>query len=173
MATEKKADNEKAAKPKAAKAAAGAGMGAAGAGGAGVKKGDKVKVNYVGKLDDGTEFDSSLKHGAPLEFEAGAGMVIPGFDNAVIGMKKGEKKTVKIPAKDAYGERRPELMRAIPRASLPADKNFQPGMVMVLGTPDGHKFPAVIAKVDEKELMLDLNHPLAGKALTFEITIVE
>jgi peptidylprolyl isomerase len=166
----KKENNEKAAKPKAVKAAS---TGAAGAGGAGVKKGDKIKVDYVGKLDDGTEFDSSIKHGAPLEFEAGAGMVIPGFDNAVIGMKKGEKKTVKIPAKDAYGERRPELMRAVPRASLPADKNFQPGMVMVLGTPDGHKFPAVIAKVDEKELLLDLNHPLAGKALTFEITLVE
>ena len=138
-----------------------------------VKKGDKIKVDYVGTLEDGTEFDNSAKHGHPLEFEVGAGQVIPGFDSAVMGMKKGERKKVRIESKDAYGEHKPELVKSFPRASLPTDKDFKPGMIMILGTPDGHKFPAVIVKVSDTELTLDLNHPLAGKSLNFEITVVE
>ena len=138
-----------------------------------VKKGDKVKVDYVGKFEDGMVFDDSAKHGKPLEFEVGAGQVIPGFDNAVMGMKKGEKKAVEIEPKDAYGEHHAEMIMKVPRDMLPKDKEPKPGMMMVVGTPDGKRFPAVINEVGEKEMVIDLNHPLAGKKLKFEITLVE
>jgi FKBP-type peptidyl-prolyl cis-trans isomerase 2 len=138
-----------------------------------VKKGDKVKVDYVGSYEDGDVFDDSKRHGQPLEFQAGTGAVIPGFDNAVIGMKKGEKKIVTIEPKDGYGEHHPELIMKMPREMVPKDKEPQPGMMMVVGTPDGKKFPAIIREIGPTELLIDLNHPLAGKKLKFEITLVE
>lgn len=138
-----------------------------------VKKGDKVKVDYIGRFEDGTVFDDSSKHGKPLEFEVGAGQVIPGFDNSVIGMNKGEKKSVLIEPKDAYGEPHPELVMKVPRDMLPKDKEPKPGMMMVVGTPDGKRFPAVIKEIHETEMIIDLNHPLAGRKLKFEITLVE
>ena len=138
-----------------------------------IKKGDKIKVEYKGTLEDGTIFDSSEKHGKPLEFEAGAGMVIKGFDEAVIGMEKGEEKEIKLQPTEAYGEPRPELMKKIPRDKLPKEPEPKPGMMLAMGTPDGKQFPAMIKEVDEKEITIDLNHPLAGKNLNFKIKIVE
>ena len=137
-----------------------------------VKKGDKVKIEYEGKLDDGTVFDSSEKHGHPFEFEAGAGQVIPGFDKAVDGMKKGEEKEVKIESKDAYGEPNPELVKKIPRDQLPKDKEIKPGMILGVGLPTGQQIPAKITDVDDKEVTIDMNHPLAGKNLNFKIKVV-
>lgn len=142
-----------------------------------IKKGDKIKVDYEGKFDDGQVFDSS-KHGDhshPLEFEVGSGQVIPGFDNAVVGMKVGEEKEFSILPKDAYGERNKELEKQIPRNSLPpAPQGQEPkvGMVLVLNSPDGRQFPVMITKVDDKNITIDLNHPLAGKKLNFKIKVV-
>ena len=137
-----------------------------------VKKGDKIKVDYTGTLDDGTVFDTS-EGKEPLEFEAGSGKVIKGFDEAVIGMEKGQEKEVKIECKDAYGEPNPELMQKIPRYQLPKDQEPKPGMILGLKTPDGQQFPARIAEVSDKDITVDLNHPLAGKNLNFKLKIVE
>ncbi len=137
-----------------------------------VKKGDTVKIEYTGTLEDGTVFDSSEKHNHPLVFEAGAGMVIPGFDNAVIGMKKGEDKEVKISPEQGYGPQRPELVRKFPRDKLPKDAEVKPGMILGVSLPTGQQLPAIVTEANEKEVTLDLNHPLAGKALNFKIKVI-
>ncbi|MBW2963637.1 peptidylprolyl isomerase [Candidatus Woesearchaeota archaeon] len=138
-----------------------------------VKKGDKVKVEYEGKLDDGTVFDSSEKHNKPLEFEAGSGKVIKGFDEAVIGMEKGQEKEIKIPAEEAYGQPNPQLIKKFPRDKLPKEPEPKPGMMLAVGTPDGQQLPAMIKEVNENEVTIDLNHPLAGKNLNFKVKVVE
>jgi len=140
-----------------------------------VKKGDKVKVEYEGTLDDGTVFDSS-KHGDhshPLEFEVGAGRVIPGFEKAVIGMKKNEEKIFKLTPSEAYGDPKPELVQKIPRDKFPKNQEIKQGMIVMLGTPVGKQFPAKISEVTEEMVSIDLNHPLAGKNLNFKIKLVE
>jgi len=137
-----------------------------------VKKGDKVKVDYTGTLEDGTVFDTSEgKH--PLELEAGSGQLIKGFDNAILGMEKDEEKEITLKPEEAYGENKPDLLKKVPRESLPKEKDPQPGMTLFLKTPDGKQFPAKITTVDDKEVTIDLNHPLAGKTLNFKIKVVE
>lgn len=136
-----------------------------------VKKGDKVRVEYTGTLEDGTVFDSSEKHGHPLEFEAGTGKVIPGFDNAIIGMAEGEEKTVNIPVDEAYGPVRTELIREVPKEQLP-EGDIEVGMMIGVGLPTGQQIPATITKVTETMVTIDVNHPLAGKALTFKLKLV-
>ena len=138
-----------------------------------IKKGDKIKVEYEGKLEDGTVFDSSEKYGKPLEFEVGAGNLIKGFDAAVIGMEKGEEKEITIPSAEAYGDPNPNLVKKIPRDKLPKDKEPKAGMILALGTPDGKQIPAKITDVTDKEITIDLNHPLAGKTLIFKVKVVE
>lgn len=138
-----------------------------------IKKGDGVKVEYTGTLDDGTVFDSSEKHGKPLEFEAGAGQLIKGFDDAVIGMKKGEEKTIRIEPNEAYGELREDLVKKVLKEQLPKEQEPKEGMVLIVSLPNGHQIPAVIIEADEKDVTVDLNHPLAGKALNFKIKVVE
>jgi len=140
-----------------------------------VKKGDKIKVDYTGKLDDGTVFDSSTHgdHSHPLEFVAGEGKVIKGFDDAVMGMEKGEEKEFKIDKKDAYGEHNPEAIKNIPKSALPPGQEPKPGMMLAMATPDGQQIPVKIKDVTETEIVLDANHPLAGKDLTFNIKIVD
>ncbi|MBW2996023.1 peptidylprolyl isomerase [Candidatus Woesearchaeota archaeon] len=137
-----------------------------------IKKGDKVKVDYTGTLEDGTVFDTSESK-QPLEFEVGAGKLIKGFDAAVIGMEKGEEKEITLQPADAYGDPDPKRVQKIPRDKLPADKEPKPGMMLMLNTPDGRQFPAKIAEVTDKEITIDLNHPLAGKVLKFKIKVVE
>lgn len=136
-----------------------------------VKKGDTIKVHYEGKLDDGSVFDSSEKHGQPLEFEVGAGKVIKGFDSQVEGMEKGEEKEFKIESKDAYGDHNPQLIKKIPKEQLPKDQEVKPGMMLGVGLPNGQQLPATVTEVGEKEITLDMNHPLAGKDLTFKIKV--
>ena len=136
-----------------------------------IKKGDKVKVDYTGTFEDGTVFDSS-EGKAPLEFEVGAGMVIKGFDSAVEGMEKGEEKDITIESKDAYGDVNPQLLQKVPRDKLPKDQEPKEGMMLALGTPDGKQMPAKITEVTDKEITIDLNHPLAGKTLKFKLKIV-
>jgi len=138
-----------------------------------VEKGDKVKVEYTGKLEDGTIFDSSEKQGAPLEFEVGAGQVIKGFDEAVIGMEKDEEKKVTIKPEEGYGQRNPELMKDIPKESFPQDQEISPGMIFMIKVQDGRQFPAVISEIKEDAVTIDLNPPLAGKTLIFEIKLLE
>ena len=137
-----------------------------------IKKGSKVKVEYTGTLDDGTVFDTSEKHGKPLEFEVGANQIIPGFEKAIVEMKKGEEKKIKLSPKEAYGDNNPELVKKIPRDKLPKEE-LKPGMMLLMGLPDGQQMPVKIIEVGEKEVTLDLNHPLAGKTLNFKIKVVD
>jgi FKBP-type peptidyl-prolyl cis-trans isomerase 2 len=137
-----------------------------------IKNGSKVKVHYVGTLDDGTVFDSSKERNEPLSFTAGSGQLIKGFDDAVMGMKKGDEKKIKIESKDAYGDIKQEMKKKIPREKLP-EGEVKVGMMLGITLPDGNQIPAKICEVDEKEVTIDLNHPLAGKNLNFEISIIE
>jgi len=139
-----------------------------------IEKGNKVKMEYEGSLDNGQVFDSSEKHGQLFEFTIGEGKVIPRFESAIIGMEKGQEKTIKIESKDAYGEVKPELMRKVPKEQLPeeARDKVKPGMVLGMQTPQG-QIPARIAEVGEEDITLDLNHPLAGHNLNFKIKIVD
>lgn len=133
--------------------------------------GDTVKVHYRGTLSDGTEFDSS-EGSEPLEFTVGAGEVIPGFDSAVRELDTvGDKKTVTIPAEDAYGERMEEAHQQIPLEAFP--ERPQAGWVVELNTPEGQQVQAVVAEVGETTATIDFNHPLAGEDLTFEIELVD
>ena len=138
------------------------------------KKGSKVKLDYEGKLENGEIFDSSTHgdHSHPLEFEVGAGQVIPGFDNAVLDMNEGDEKEVTIKPQDAYGEQNPGLIRKFSKDSLPKEPNPEKGMTVILAAPNGQKIPAKIDDVDEKEITINLNHPLAGKTLIFKIKML-
>ncbi|MSR85854.1 peptidylprolyl isomerase [Candidatus Woesearchaeota archaeon] len=136
-----------------------------------VKEGEKVKIHYTGSLDDGTVFDSSQGRD-PLEFTIGSGQVIKGFDKGVLGMKVGEEKDIHIPAAEAYGEANPQLIRKIPKASLPKDREPQVGMIMGLVRSDGVQAEAKIIAVTEEDISVDLNHPLAGEALNFKIKLI-
>jgi FKBP-type peptidyl-prolyl cis-trans isomerase 2 len=136
-----------------------------------VKTGDKVKIEYTGILEDGTVFDSSVEHGNPLEFEVGSGHVIKGFDDATLGMKEGEEKQFSIEPTDAYGEHDSTLVQKIPREVFPQDVELVPGLLFEAGLPTGEKVPATITEVQEGIVTVDLNHPLAGKKLTFKIKV--
>jgi len=137
-----------------------------------IKKGNNVRAEYTGTLDDGTVFDTS-EGKEPLEFEAGTGKVIKGFDDAIIGMEKGEEKNVKIESKDAYGDYNPEMIKKVPKKQLPADQEPKPGMVLLVKTPTGQQYPVKIKEVTGTDIAIDLNHPLAGKNLNFKIKVVD
>ncbi|MFW6230569.1 MAG: FKBP-type peptidyl-prolyl cis-trans isomerase [Nanoarchaeota archaeon] len=140
-----------------------------------IKDGDKVKIEYTGKLDDGTVFDSS-KHGDhshPLEFEVGKKMIIQGLEDEIKGMEKGQEKTVKITKDKAYGDRNEELSVKITKDKLPQDQEVKEGMMLMMQSPDGRQMPAVVKEVGDSDITIDLNHPLAGKDLTFEFKVVE
>jgi peptidylprolyl isomerase len=134
------------------------------------KAGDTVKVHYTGRLDDGSVFDSSQGR-APLEFTVGGGQVIPGFDEAISGMSPGEEKTVTIPAGQAYGPRRDELMLVVPRDQFPDD--IEPQVGQQLQMTQGNQVAVVtITGMAEENVTLDANHPLAGQDLTFDLELV-
>jgi len=137
-----------------------------------VKNGDIVRVHYHGKLTDGTTFDSS-EGLTPLEFEVGAGMMIPGFDSGVLGMSIGEKKTINIPAEEAYGLVQDDLLMEFPIDRFPPDMKPEVGMTLNMSNGQGQQFPVVIADVKDDVVILDANHPLAGKELIFDIEMVE
>ena len=137
-----------------------------------VKKGDAVKVEYIGSLEDGTVFDSSEKHEAPLEFIVGSGQIIPGFEEAVVGMKVGEEKQITLEPEEAYGDYNPDLVKKIPKDCFPEDQDVQQGMIYMMNIPDGRQVPVKITDVEEDAITIDLNPPLAGKTLIFKIKIV-
>lgn len=136
-----------------------------------MEEGKCAVVHYKGSLEDGEVFDTSEGR-TPLEFVVGGGQVIKGFDRAVKTMKVGEKKTIEIEPSDAYGDRDDKKLQEVPRDALPKEQEPKEGMMLIIGTPDGMRFPAKIAKVEGDKVILDLNHPLAGKKLKFELELV-
>jgi peptidylprolyl isomerase len=134
------------------------------------KLGDKVQIHYTGTLDNGEQFDTSVGQ-EPLEFILGKGQVIPGFEDAVMGMELGEKKTVLIPATEAYGNYDEQLVFEISREQLPA-MDVEVGMQLSMEQPSGHSIPVTIIDVSDTGIVIDANHPLAGEALTFELELV-
>lgn len=136
------------------------------------KDGDTVKVGYTGRLDDGTVFDSS-ENRDPLEFTIGDGKLIKGFDDAVRGMSIGETKTVRIPAEEAYGPYHNEMTMVVGRQELPPDMDPQVGDQLQVRQPSGQTMIVTVSEVTDGNVTLDANHALAGKDLTFEITLDE
>lgn len=138
-----------------------------------VKANDTVKVHYTGKLADGQVFDSSVERGEPIEFTMGQGQLIPGFENGLIDMKVNEKKTVNIPKEEAYGEPREELVQEVEKSQLPEEIKPEVGMGLVSKSPDGQEMNLVVKDVKEETIVVDGNHPLAGKDLVFDLEVVE
>lgn len=136
------------------------------------KDGDRVSVHYTGRLEDGRVFDSSRDRD-PLEFTVGAGEVIPGFDQAVRGMKAGESKTVEIEPDDAYGPRRDGLVAQIERDRAQFPTEPQVGMNLLLPLQDGGQLEVVITEVTDTHVTIDGNHPLAGEKLIFDVELVD
>lgn len=135
------------------------------------ENGKTLLVHYTGTLKDGTVFDSSRER-EPLEFVLGSGMLIPGFEKAVLGKAAGDVVTTEIPAAEAYGEHIDELVGVVPRSDIPEDITPEVGMMLQVSTDQG-AMDVVISRVDDDEIELNGNHPLAGKDLVFEIEIVE
>ena len=133
--------------------------------------GQKVRVHYTGKLDDGTVFDSSSGND-PLTFTLGCGEVIPGFDKGVLGLAVNESRTVKISATEAYGPHQPGMVVELPKTEMPAHLKLKPGQRLQIKTPDGALSVIVVAESDTT-ITLDGNHPLAGKDLTFDLQLME
>jgi peptidylprolyl isomerase len=136
------------------------------------KSGDTVRIHYTGTLDDGTEFDSSSGRD-PLQFTLGSGQVIPGFDKAVEGMAVGDSKSVNIPAEDAYGPRRDTMVQDVPRHALPDEFDPVEGMPLQAKGQDGNVINLRVTSVADDSITVDANHPLAGKALNFDIELVD
>ncbi len=134
------------------------------------KSGDTVRLHYKGTLDDGSVFDSSEGRN-PLEFTVGSGQIIPGLDRAIPGMKVGDEKTVKIEAADAYGPHNPAARQAVPRANIPEGVQLEVGVQLQAQTENGQMMTVTVVEVQETEVVLDANHPLAGQNLTFEIQL--
>jgi len=129
-----------------------------------------VSLDYTGTLPDGEVFDTS--HGRqPLEIKMGAGQLIRGFENALLGMAVNEKKTFTLAPEEAYGHRDETLTQKFPASSVPPEMDPQVGQTVGLSTADGQQIPAVITAVDDQHVTVDLNHPMAGKTLTFAIEI--
>ncbi|MBN2683700.1 MAG: peptidylprolyl isomerase [Pontiellaceae bacterium] len=137
-----------------------------------IENGKTVKIHYTGTLDDGTQFDSSAGR-EPLEFEMGAGKVIPGFEKGVADMQVGEKKMIHIPAAEAYGEYREDLVLQLERSQLPEGLEPEIGMTLHMQGPHGQPIPVYITSIEEAAVTINANHQLAGKDLNFEIELIE
>lgn len=137
-----------------------------------VQANDKIRVHYTGKLTNGEVFDTSVER-EPLEVQLGEGRLIPGFESGLIDMTINEKKTINIPAADAYGESKPELIQEVAKAQLPADIKPEVGMGLVSRTAEGREIQLVIAEVKDDTIVVDANHPLAGKDLVFDVELID
>jgi peptidylprolyl isomerase len=136
-----------------------------------VENGSFVSVDYKGILENGQVFDTS--HGRqPIEIQMGAGQLIKGCENELMGMVLNEKKMFTLAPEDAYGQRDEDQTHSFPRSAVPPEMNPRVGMTIGLSNPEGQQVPARIVHLDDEKLTLDLNHPLAGKSLTFEIEVV-
>lgn len=137
-----------------------------------VEEGNKVKVHYTGTFDDGEVFDSS-RQTDPLEFEVGAGQVIPGFDRAVQGMSVGETKNVRIPEADAYGPYNPDMVFKTDHSQFAEGVTPEVGQQFQAETPDGQPLFLMVKSISDDEILMDANHPMAGKDLNFELELIE
>lgn len=137
-----------------------------------VKENDTVRVHYTGKLSNGQVFDSSLER-EPLEITLGQEMIIPGFEKGMIDMKVNEKKTVNIPAAEAYGDVQKEMFHEVKKDQLPQDITPEVGMGLASKNPDGSEAQFRVSEVHDEHIVVDANHPLAGQDLTFELELVE
>lgn len=138
-----------------------------------VKKGEWIKVEYTGTLVDGTTFDGTgVDGGNPMKFQVGAGHLIKGFDESVLGKDLGEEYSIRLEPSEAYGEYKGGLTHKIPRDQFPKGVELQPGLMLMVTGPQGQT-PASIKSIEEDEVVIDLNHPMAGKVLNFKIKIVE
>ena len=137
-----------------------------------VKENNTVKVNYTGKLSDGQIFDSSEGR-EPLEFTLGQGQLIPGFEKGLIDMKLNEKKTITIPKAEAYGEVNEQLIQEVNKTELPQDMEPKVGMGLVSKSPDGQEMTLMVVEVKDESIVIDGNHPLAGKDLIFDLEVIE
>jgi peptidylprolyl isomerase len=137
-----------------------------------IREGQFAAIHYAGTLDDGQTFDSSFG-GQPFEFQVGSGSVIPGLERAVIGMKVGDEKDVSMEPDEAYGEYDESLIHRVPKDEMKA--NFEPkeGMAISVMLENGAKVPAFIKEISNAEIVIDLNHPLAGKTLHFHIKVID
>ena len=135
--------------------------------------GNNVKLHYKGTLTDGTQFDNSYDRGDPMEVTAGTGKLIAGFDNALIGMKEGQKKSITIGYNDAYGPRNEEAFTTVPRTTFPQGFDFEIDAPVQGTGPQGNPLFARISDFNDEEVTLDLNHPLAGQDLNFDIEVLE
>jgi peptidylprolyl isomerase len=136
------------------------------------RSGDTVRVHYTGRLDDGTVFDSSRERD-PLEFQLGSGQVIAGFDEAVEGMATGESKSVRIPSAEAYGEHDEALLLRVPIEQFPPDMRPEIGQHLQLSRDGAEPVVVTVAEVSDDRVVLDANHPLAGRDLTFDLELVD
>ena len=136
------------------------------------KEGDTVRIHYKGTLEDGTEIGSSLE-GDPLEFKIGEEMTIPGVEKAVVGMNEGDTKTVAVPPEDAFGPYRNIQLIPLKRSQLPPDITPEPGKAIQLRDPGGDIQEATFKEVTEDSVVVDTNHPLAGKTINFEVKLLE
>ena len=138
-----------------------------------IGKGSNVKIHYKGTLDDGTEFDSSHKRNQTLNFTVGAGTLLPAFEEAVIGMTAGDTKTFRLTATQAYGPRYDEAVRTVPKSAFPPDMAFTVGGRVGGTNANGQQIVAIINEVNDNDVVLDHNHPLAGKDINFQVEIVD
>jgi len=137
-----------------------------------VKSGDTVKINYKVSLEDGLVVDSSTVD-APLQFTIGSGQIIPGVENAVLGMKVGDADTVTVIPEEAYGPRRDEMIGQVKRTDFPPEIELEIGRQLSMPQPNGGFLPVKIVAMDDSMVTLDANHPLAGETLTFELELIE
>ncbi len=133
--------------------------------------GDTVRVHYTGTLDDGTEFDSSAGRD-PLEIQIGSKQIIPGLEDALVGMAEGEAKSVTLQPDDAYGPHDPQFIQVVARDRIPPEIDLQVGTLLQATDGGGNQMRVQVVEVNDSEVTLDANHPLAGKALTFALTLV-
>lgn len=131
-----------------------------------------VSVHYTGKLKDGSVFDSSVDR-EPLNFTVGEGKLIPGFEQGIVGMQVNEKKLIEIPSNEAYGDVRNDLIQEVAKTNLPPELNPEVGMQLQSNAEDGSTLLVTIVKVEDKSVVVDANHPLAGKDLIFDIEVVD
>ena len=136
------------------------------------KAGDTVRIHYTGTLNDGSTFDSSEGR-QPLEFTVGAGQIIPGLDREIAGMNVGDSRDVKVDSSEAYGPHDAQKVQVVPRSAMPQEVEVAPGMQLQARTPDGQTVPLIVTKVEEQEVTVDANHPLAGQDLNFAGELVE
>ena len=137
-----------------------------------VESGHFVKVDYTGKMENGDVFHSTVG-GQPVEVQVGAGSIIKGFEDALVGMEENEKKSFSLPPEQGFGPRDERLVHDYQRSELPENVQPKVGDVIGLQTPDGGQVPARVTHVDDEKISVDLNHPLAGQTLNFDVEVLE